>query len=79
MTLLEAPARGSKFRRVAAPSMPRARRSTSERVREALCRPESYPHRHATVEVRETHISWVFLTGGRAYKLKMPLVLDFLD
>jgi uncharacterized protein len=31
------------------------------------------------VEVRETHISWVFLVGDRAYKLKKPLVLDFLD
>jgi uncharacterized protein len=31
------------------------------------------------VEVRETHISWVFLAGERAYKLKKPLVLPFLD
>jgi aminoglycoside phosphotransferase family enzyme len=29
--------------------------------------------------VRETHISWVFLAGDRAYKLKKPLVLPFLD
>ena len=27
----------------------------------------------------ETHISWVFLAGEFAYKLKKPLVLDFLD
>jgi len=31
------------------------------------------------VEVRETHISWVFLAGDRAYKLKKPLVLPFVD
>jgi aminoglycoside phosphotransferase family enzyme/predicted kinase len=31
------------------------------------------------VEVRETHISWVFLAGDRAYKLKKPLRLPFLD
>jgi uncharacterized protein len=31
------------------------------------------------VEVRETHISWVLLVGDRAYKLKKPVVLDFLD
>ncbi len=31
------------------------------------------------VEIRETHISWVFLTPERAYKLKKPLVLPFLD
>ena len=29
--------------------------------------------------MRETHISWVFLAGELAYKLKKPLVLDFLD
>ena len=33
----------------------------------------------AEVEVRETHISWVFLTADRAYKLKKSLVLPFLD
>jgi aminoglycoside phosphotransferase family enzyme/predicted kinase len=31
------------------------------------------------VEVRETHISWVFLAGERAYKLKKPIALPFLD
>lgn len=31
------------------------------------------------VEIRETHISWVLLAGERAYKLKKPLVLPFLD
>ena len=31
------------------------------------------------VAVRETHISWLFLAGERAYKLKKPVVLDFLD
>jgi aminoglycoside phosphotransferase family enzyme len=55
------------------------RHSRSERVRRALSRPESYPHRPAIVEVRETHISWVFLAGELAYKLKKPLALDFLD
>ena len=27
----------------------------------------------------ETHMSWVFLAGDRAYKLKKPLRLDYLD
>jgi len=31
------------------------------------------------VEVRETHISSVFLAGKRAYKLKKPQVLPFVD
>jgi uncharacterized protein len=52
---------------------------SSEQVRAALSRPESYSNRPATVEIRETHISWVFLAGELAYKLKKPVVLDFLD
>ena len=31
------------------------------------------------VELRETHISWVLLQGDRAYKLKKPVRLPFLD
>ena len=45
----------------------------------ALARPESYPQRPQAVEVRETHISWVFLAGDRAYKLKKPVTLPFVD
>lgn len=56
-----------------------AHRSRSEAVREALTRPQSYAHHPAAVEVRETHLSWVFLAGELAYKLKKPLVLDFVD
>jgi uncharacterized protein len=33
----------------------------------------------APVEVRETHISRVFLVADRAYKLKKPVILDFVD
>jgi uncharacterized protein len=44
-----------------------------------MARPELYAGPPATVDVRETHISWVFLAGDRAYKLKKPVVLDFLD
>ncbi len=33
----------------------------------------------APVEVHETHASWVFVTGERAYKLKKPVALAFLD
>lgn len=31
------------------------------------------------VVCRETHMSWVFLAGGEAYKLKKPLRLPYLD
>ena len=50
-----------------------------ETVCAALARPDFYPDRPDRVDVRETHISWVFLAGDRAYKLKKPLVLPFLD
>jgi aminoglycoside phosphotransferase family enzyme/predicted kinase len=53
--------------------------SATEAIVAALARPESYPHHPESVEVRETHISYVFLAGDRAYKLKKPVVLDFLD
>ena len=33
----------------------------------------------AEVEVRETHLSWVFLAGDHVYKLKKPARYDFLD
>src|SRR5574343_472602 len=33
----------------------------------------------AAVDVLETHISWLLLVDGLAYKLKKPLVLPFLD
>lgn len=46
---------------------------------EALSSPSFYPHRPATVERRETHISWVFLAGDRVLKVKKPIRLPFLD
>ena len=52
---------------------------SEEEVRAALVRPEFYPDRPDRVDVRETLVSWVFLAGDRAYKLKKPLVLPFLD
>ncbi len=49
-------------------------------VIQALLHPEAYPHPTAPViELVETHISWVFLTGKYAYKLKKPVELGFLD
>ena len=51
----------------------------SENVCAALSRRDFYPERPDRVEERETLVSWVFLAGDRAYKLKKPLVLPFLD
>jgi hypothetical protein len=48
-------------------------------LRQALHDPALYPDPTTTVEVRETHISVVFLTDHYAYKIKKPLDLGFLD
>lgn len=39
----------------------------------------SFPEPTYRVEAIETHMSWVFLTDGYAYKLKKPVRHDFLD
>jgi len=50
------------------------------RLAEALRHREAYPHPvEQEIEVVETHISWIFLTGRFAYKLKKPVNLGFLD
>ena len=46
---------------------------------EALKNPLFYDHPISEVEVIETHISWVILTGEYAYKIKKPVNLGFLD
>ncbi|MBL6751765.1 MAG: AAA family ATPase [Nevskia sp.] len=45
----------------------------------ALRQPSAYGHLVAAVQVVETHISWVLLTGTYAYKIKKPVKLPFLD
>jgi uncharacterized protein len=44
-----------------------------------LLRPEAFRHAVTDLTLRETHISWVVLTGPFAYKIKKPVKLDFLD
>jgi len=45
----------------------------------ALLDPRRYPHPVQSVELLETHISWVLLAGECAYKIKKPVSLGFLD
>lgn len=45
----------------------------------ALCNPALYGPPVKTVELRETHISYVFLAGPCAYKIKKAVDLQFLD
>ena len=44
-----------------------------------LSEPSAYPHSPQDVTLVETHMSFVFLAGGRAYKLKKPVRFPFLD
>lgn len=46
---------------------------------DGLLSPSAYPHPVGEVKLVETHISWVFLTGPYAYKVKKPVSLGFLD
>lgn len=45
----------------------------------ALQNPALYPHPVEKIELIETHISWVLLTGEYAYKIKKPMNFGFLD
>lgn len=45
----------------------------------SLLKPDAYLHPTESLELLETHISWVILTGTYAYKIKKPVRLDFLD
>ena len=46
-----------------------------------LAKKHAYPHKVSKVKLEETHISWIFLTGLYAYKIKKESkfgkVLDF--
>jgi len=60
-----------------------AARSSAEAWSEAVCaaltRAAGPEQRPGSIVVRETHISYVFLVGDRAYKVKKSVVLPFLD
>ncbi len=45
----------------------------------ALHQASIYPHTCTEIEVIETHISWVILTGDYAYKIKKPVDFGFLN
>jgi len=44
-----------------------------------LSRGEVYPEPTANVVTHETHMSWVFLAGEKAYKLKKPVRFPYLN
>ncbi len=51
----------------------------SDRLLAALRELRCYPEAIGPVELIETHISWVFLAGECAFKIKKPVNLGFLD
>ena len=53
---------------------------TKTTLPESLCDVKAYPNESVeSVVLYETHISWIFLAGEHAYKVKKPLKLNFLD
>jgi len=50
-----------------------------DRLMKSLSRPAAYPLAADAVDVRQTHISVVFLAGDFVYKIKKPVSPGFLD
>jgi aminoglycoside phosphotransferase family enzyme len=44
-----------------------------------LSQPATYAEHPARIETIETHFAWVFIAGGRVYKLKKPLKFHDID
>ncbi|HEX4998298.1 MAG TPA: hypothetical protein VFY29_08735 [Terriglobia bacterium] len=44
-----------------------------------LSQPAAYGRTACHVDIRETHISWIFLTETHAWKLKKPVCYEYLD
>ncbi|OZG70045.1 hypothetical protein BTA51_27990 [Hahella sp. CCB-MM4] len=51
----------------------------SDSLVQALKNSATYHHPVSEIQLIETHISWVFLTGTYAYKVKKPMDYGFLD
>jgi aminoglycoside phosphotransferase family enzyme/predicted kinase len=45
----------------------------------ALLEPDAYPHAPDEIELRQTHISYVFLSGDVVYKTKKPVDFGFIQ
>lgn len=41
--------------------------------------PAAFPHAVTHLDLKETHVSWVVLTGHLAYKIKKPVRYEFID
>lgn len=48
-------------------------------IAKALLKPEAYPHKPQKIELVQTQMSFLFLTGDYVYKVKKPVNLGYLD
>lgn len=48
-------------------------------ILKSLQKPESFPDPTTSVELVQTHVSWIFLTDSHAYKIKKPVDFGFLN
>jgi uncharacterized protein len=48
-------------------------------ILKSLQKPDAYPEPTTKVELVQTHVSWIFLTDGHAYKIKKPVDFGFLN
>ena len=56
-----------------------ASQGNDDAIHEFLLSPEAYAERPKRVDMKETHISWVYLTDRYVYKRKKPVKFEFLD
>ncbi|HOX94317.1 MAG TPA: AAA family ATPase [Syntrophales bacterium] len=52
---------------------------THPKLADAMSRPDFYPHRPSSVEVIQTHISFIFIADDCVYKVKKAVDFGFLD
>ena len=48
-------------------------------IMKSLLKPEAYPEPTQSIELIQTHVSWIFLTDNYAYKIKKPVDFGFLN
>lgn len=48
-------------------------------ILKSLLKPEAYPEPTHSVELLQTHVSWIFLTDKHAFKVKKPVNFGFLN
>jgi len=53
--------------------------TTPSSIVEDLLKPEPYPHRPPEIQLVQTQMSFIFLTGEYVYKVKKPVDLGYLD